>query len=92
VEAAPKVFLQNKLTKSQLKLKELGPIITNKRERAVLPKIHKINVLIEREFDQLTGLSEAYNADRALEDIDKIADVSCSLQNRFLTNKPSEIS
>lgn len=31
VDPAPKVFLQNKLSRSQSKLAELGPLVTNKR-------------------------------------------------------------
>jgi formin-binding protein 1 len=32
VEPAPKVFLQNKLSKSQTKLKEIEPVIAGKRK------------------------------------------------------------
>ncbi|KAJ7021586.1 hypothetical protein C8F04DRAFT_1140261 [Mycena alexandri] len=58
VEPAPKVFLQNKLSRSRAKLQELGPVLDSKR----------------REQDQLLKLFMAYDADHSLGNTDDISE------------------
>ncbi|KAJ7133001.1 hypothetical protein C8R46DRAFT_970553 [Mycena filopes] len=58
VEPAPKVFLQNKLSRSRAKLHELTPILDGKR----------------REQDQLLTLFLAYDADHSLGSTDDISE------------------
>ncbi|KAJ7600812.1 hypothetical protein C8J56DRAFT_1074375 [Mycena floridula] len=58
VEPAPKIFLQNKLSKCQSKLGELEPLIANKR----------------RESDQLANLVSAYTEDPSLGNLDQVSD------------------
>ncbi|KAF7346569.1 hypothetical protein MSAN_01885000 [Mycena sanguinolenta] len=60
VEPAPKVFLQNKLSRSRVKLQELGPLMDGKR----------------REQDKLRDLFLAYDADHSLGSNDEISEAS----------------
>ncbi|KDQ25535.1 hypothetical protein PLEOSDRAFT_1078053 [Pleurotus ostreatus PC15] len=56
VEPGPKVFLQNKLAKCRTKLQELDPLVDSKR----------------KDYDQLTKIVAARDADRALGTTDEI--------------------
>ncbi|KAF9499043.1 hypothetical protein BDN71DRAFT_1480868 [Pleurotus eryngii] len=56
VEPGPKVFLQNKLAKCRTKLQELDPLVDSKR----------------KDYDQLTKIAAARDADRALGSTDEI--------------------
>ncbi|PBK97599.1 hypothetical protein ARMGADRAFT_1076075 [Armillaria gallica] len=58
VDPAPKVFLQNKLSKSRSKLQELRPVIDNKK----------------REVEQFAKLEAAYDAERSLGNADEITE------------------
>ncbi|KAJ8080417.1 Protein BZZ1 [Marasmius tenuissimus] len=73
-EPAPKVFLQNKLRRSQGKLQELGPLIDSKG----------------REHDQLEKLVAAYTADKSLGNIDDITDNYLETSHQFTLYKTSE--
>ncbi|KAJ7095722.1 hypothetical protein B0H15DRAFT_826828 [Mycena belliarum] len=85
VEPAPKVFLQNKLSRSRAKLQELGPLIEGKR----------------REQDQYSKLFTAYDADHSLGNVDDISEnyleanhqvVSYSTSERVLSTEIETIS
>ncbi|KAL0961378.1 hypothetical protein HGRIS_006332 [Hohenbuehelia grisea] len=58
VEPAPKIFLQNKLSRSRSKLQELDPVLASKR----------------KELGQLTNVVAARNSDRSLGDADEVID------------------
>ncbi|KAJ7288142.1 hypothetical protein C8J57DRAFT_1641335 [Mycena rebaudengoi] len=63
VEPAPKVFLQNKLTRCRSKLQELSPVLEAKR----------------RDNEQYLKLFSAYDADHSLGKIDEISEASFCL-------------
>ncbi|KAL0581179.1 Protein BZZ1 [Marasmius crinis-equi] len=73
-EPTPKVFLQNKLRRSQAKLQELGPLIDSKA----------------REHEQLEKLVAAYTADKSLGNIDDITDNYLEASHQFTLYKTSE--
>ncbi|RPD62761.1 hypothetical protein L226DRAFT_532256 [Lentinus tigrinus ALCF2SS1-7] len=58
VEPAPKVYLQNRLSKCRSKLEELEPVLTSKR----------------KETEQLAKLVETYTANSSLGDADEVLD------------------
>ena len=60
VEPAPKVYLQNRLTRCKQKLDELRPVLLNKQQ----------------EVGKLAKLIPAYSQDRGLGNADEVADVS----------------
>ncbi|KAJ7442609.1 hypothetical protein FB451DRAFT_1438254 [Mycena latifolia] len=85
VEPAPKVFLQNKLSRSRAKLQELGPVMESKR----------------REQEQFSKLFMAYDADHSLGSVDDISEnyldanhqvMSYATSERILTTEMETIS
>ncbi|ESK95819.1 hypothetical protein Moror_12431 [Moniliophthora roreri MCA 2997] len=74
VETAPKVFLQNRLRRSQAKMTELVPVIDAK----------------EREHQQLNKLVAAYTADRSLGNIDDITNNYLEAEHQLTLFKSSE--
>ncbi|KIY68332.1 hypothetical protein CYLTODRAFT_421746 [Cylindrobasidium torrendii FP15055 ss-10] len=58
VDPAPKVFLQNKVAKSRMKLQELAPVLDSKR----------------REVEQFAKLAQAYEAEHSHGSTDDISD------------------
>ncbi|KAJ6621842.1 hypothetical protein B0H10DRAFT_2162903 [Mycena sp. CBHHK59/15] len=73
-EPAPKVFLQNKLSRCRSKLQELGPVIDGKR----------------REQDQLSNLFSAYDADHSLGNIDDISETYLDANHQVISYATSE--
>ncbi|KAJ7928075.1 hypothetical protein B0H13DRAFT_2248511 [Mycena leptocephala] len=74
VEPAPKVFLQNKLSRSRAKLQELGPLVDGKR----------------REQDQLLSLFLAYDADHSLGNTDDISENYLDANHQVISYATSE--
>ncbi|KAJ6525279.1 hypothetical protein DFH09DRAFT_1188777 [Mycena vulgaris] len=74
VEPAPKVFLQNKLTRSRAKLQELSPVMEGKR----------------RELEQLSSLFMAYDADHSLGKIDDISENYLDANHQVMSYATSE--
>ncbi|KAF9267293.1 hypothetical protein L218DRAFT_1060412 [Marasmius fiardii PR-910] len=74
VEQTPKVFLQNKLRRSQNKLQELVPLLDGKA----------------REQGQLQKLVAAYKGDKSLGNIDDIADNYIEASHQLTLYKTSE--
>jgi hypothetical protein len=80
VEPAPKVFLQNKLSRSRAKLQELGPLVDGKRT-SQSGDGSPVDMNIDgtgREQDQLLSLFLAYDADHSLGNTDDISEASPS--------------
>ncbi|KAF5369126.1 hypothetical protein D9615_010422 [Tricholomella constricta] len=71
VDPAPKIFLQNKLSRCRSKLEELGPLVDAKR----------------REHDQLLKQISSYKADHTVGNIDEVSDnfLEALHQLRFYT-------
>ncbi|OBZ68741.1 Protein BZZ1 [Grifola frondosa] len=67
VEPAPKVYLQNRLSRCRAKLQELQPVLDSK---------HK-------EVDQLEKLVVTYSADRGLGNVDEVSDNYLEAQHQF---------
>ncbi|KAJ7781755.1 hypothetical protein DFH07DRAFT_791366 [Mycena maculata] len=74
VEPAPKVFLQNKLSRSRAKLQELGPLMDGKR----------------REQDQLLDLFLAYDADHSLGNSDDVSETYLDANHQVISYATSE--
>lgn len=79
VEPAPKVFLQNKLSRCRNKLQELELLLPVKSEFIAdnSPPYKKYNMLYteEHEAEKLEGLVSAYTQDRTLGDLDEVREV-----------------
>ncbi|KAJ7677465.1 hypothetical protein B0H17DRAFT_1079241 [Mycena rosella] len=74
VEPAPKVFLQNKLSRSRAKLQELGPLMEGKR----------------RDLEQFSSLFMAYDADHVLGNIDDISENYLDANHQVMSYATSE--
>ncbi|KAJ6585189.1 hypothetical protein B0H19DRAFT_1108684 [Mycena capillaripes] len=74
VEHAPKVFLQNKLSRSRAKLQELSPVVDGKR----------------REQDQLLSLFLAYDADHSLGNTEDISESYLDANHQVISYGTSE--
>ncbi|KAJ7134798.1 hypothetical protein C8R44DRAFT_771495 [Mycena epipterygia] len=74
VEPAPKVFLQNKLSRSRAKLQELSPLMDSKR----------------KEQDQLLDLFLAYDADHSLGNTDDISENYLDANHQVMAYATSE--
>ncbi|KAJ7505127.1 hypothetical protein B0H11DRAFT_1976959 [Mycena galericulata] len=74
VEPAPKVFLQNKLSRSRAKLQELGPVVDSKR----------------REQDQLLDVFMAYDSDHSLGSTDDVAENYLDANHQVISYATSE--
>ncbi|KAK7048535.1 hypothetical protein R3P38DRAFT_1868987 [Favolaschia claudopus] len=74
VEPAPKVFLQNKLSRSRGKLQELGPLMDSKR----------------RDQDKLSDLFVAYDADHSLGNDNDISEAYLDASHSVISYGTSE--
>ncbi|KAJ7245019.1 hypothetical protein B0H12DRAFT_1128298 [Mycena haematopus] len=74
VEPAPKVFLQNKLSRTRAKLQELGPLMDGKRS----------------EQDKLKDLFLAYDADHSLGNHDDISENYLDANHQVISYATSE--
>ena len=79
-EPAPKIFLQNKLSKSRAKLEELAPMIASRRKSSCDLFSSKFDTSLPRgfqggEMEQFSKLAAAYTKDSSLGKIDDISDV-----------------
>lgn len=70
IEPAPKVYLQNRLTRCRHNLDELHPVLHSKRQ----------------EVEKLAELVPAYAQDHALGNTEEVADVRCFLARLFVGN------
>ena len=79
VEPEPKVFLQNKLARSQERLEELQPIIETKREAfnelLVSGSQYTDHWIPEREAKKLYDLADSYAKNPKLGPVDSAIDV-----------------
>ena len=91
VDPAPKVYLQNRLSKCRSKLEELEPVLTLKRKCGSSVHLASLRALAEpipvragmsclprpgKDTEQLAKLVEAYTANSSLGDADEVLDVS----------------
>ncbi|KAF8073423.1 hypothetical protein FPV67DRAFT_1605812 [Lyophyllum atratum] len=74
IEPAPKIFLQNKLSRARSKLEELAPLINVKH----------------REQDQVSGQVFSYKADHTLSNIDEVSDNFLETQHQLTFYTTSE--
>ncbi|RDB15326.1 Protein BZZ1 [Hypsizygus marmoreus] len=74
VDPAPKVFLQNKLSRCRLKLQEIAPLIASKR----------------RETESLASQVSSYTADHMLGSIDEVSDNFLEAQHQLWFYTTSE--
>ena len=78
-EPEPKVFLQNRLSRAQVKLSELAPLVDAKSEQIAQYLITPSSFgcsLSERESSRLEELVVAYTANPKLGSVDDVMDVS----------------
>jgi hypothetical protein len=78
VEPAPKIFLQNKLSRCRSKLQELQPLITAKRT-SLRHKYHfqcSYKRHAESDFNRLSSQLDSFTKDYTKDDIDDLVDVS----------------
>ncbi|KAF7298890.1 hypothetical protein MIND_00837000 [Mycena indigotica] len=75
VEPAPKVFLQNKLNRARMKLKELTPVLEAKR----------------RDQDQLLALFTAYDVDHSLGNSDDISENYLDTNHQVMAYTTSDL-
>ncbi|KAF8516330.1 hypothetical protein BU17DRAFT_76670 [Hysterangium stoloniferum] len=68
-DPAPKIFLQNKLSRCRAKLQELEPILSAKKS----------------EVDKLQALVDAYVLDRTLGDLDAVAETHLDAQHQLIS-------
>ncbi|KAF9049462.1 hypothetical protein BDZ89DRAFT_1088904 [Hymenopellis radicata] len=66
VDPAPKVFLQNKLTKGRIKLQELTPLNGD--------QAYMVLLFLRRDVEKFSKLAEAYETEHSLGNIDEISD------------------
>lgn len=90
IEPAPKIVLQNKLSKCRSNLQEVAPLIETKRKSNQHTHVQSLpNRGIGRELDQFTLSLSAYTPDHTVGNIDEISDVSrssTSLEENHMTS------
>jgi len=79
VEAAPKIVLQNKLSRSRVSLQELEPLISSTRSWFFVEDAnYNLSILTESDFDRLYKKLQDCKFDHSIGEIDNVVDVSPS--------------
>jgi hypothetical protein len=79
IEPAPKIFLQNKLSRSRASSQDLGPLISSKRQCFPVARspnrAHRFSAFTESELDHLTRRLKDSPVGHSIGEIDDLVDV-----------------